>query len=762
MGTRRAPLGAEQQPRISTNKTRSEPVKTRQQTRSALGANQAATPKKEGKILMKNSTKRPCPSVDNEDDPPRDHLPARIGGCAAQPAQARRRLDDDKENVAPIRQTTGSILRREQRLRRHSLPSYESIAMRTRARARATEASREPIPAPNSSAALLPQSESSSTPAISSEQLESANGFPASSTYQDSCISSATKDAADIFLARQSPVHDQSTDSSSSQPSRSNDFILPRTPSRKRPSSIPTAPSPSCSSESDLFDAVSLESSSTSTTPGTTPQKTLYETSIYAQARSLLRDGPETPLIGRQSEREMLQQFLSSSLELDKEKSSGCLIVSGMPGTGKTALVQDALKERAESTQTMLINCVGLAHPDQVASKILKDLGLPCSHDTAYNLQQLESELAKYCHTPLILVLDEMDHLLQTRVHHNLLYRLFCLPNRVAPSARLALIGIANSLDLTERFVPLLASRGVQPRQLQFQPMGANEVVQVIQGRLQSMKSNQAHLPLFSSASLQLLARKLTATSGDLRRALDTCRQALDLIENEQKPCVQPSHIIRVLSHMAGNVQTVRLRSLGIHAKLLLLAWVTIQDRIAASLPSESGSIDGSLRISELEATYNTMLHDDAGFVSPLETSELLDVLERLEAQGIVRIYSEATGGSTPQAFSKSGGSRSSGGRTRRVSPSGKRAAAKQLLGTNRRLVPTINRDNIVHSLTMLGNKPDEQHSPTTVEALRRLLRYAEDRVMRTTLWQTHQPIRDQIRSEELGGGLGAVPTSSL
>ncbi|WFD41612.1 AAA ATPase [Malassezia psittaci] len=761
MGHRRAPLGAKQQLRINTYKKRSEPVKTRQQTRSTLGAKQAATPK-EGKVSMKSSTKRPCPSVDNEDDPPRDHLPARIGGCAAQPAQVRRRLDDDKENVAPIRQITGSILRREQRLRQHPRTSYDSIAMRTRARARATEASEEPILAPNSSAAGLLHSESSSEHAIFSEQPETANGPKTSSTNPDPIISNAANKTTETLPARATAIHDQSTDSSSSQPSWPNDFIFPQTPTRKRPSLVATAPSPSCSSESDIFDAVSLESSSTSTTPGTTPRKTLCESSIYAQARSLLRDGSETPVIGRQNEREMLRQFLSRSLELDEGKASGCLIVSGMPGTGKTALVQDALKERAESTQTMLINCVGLAHPDQVASKILKDLGLSCSHDTAYNLQQLESELAKYCHKPLILVLDEMDHLLQTRVHHNLLYRLFCLPNRVALSARVALIGIANSLDLTERFVPLLASRGVQPTQMQFQPMGANEVVEVIQGRLQSLNSNPAHLPLFSSASLQLLARKLTATSGDLRRALDTCRQALDLIENEQKPCVQPSHIIRVLSHMAGNAQTARLRSLGIHAKLLLLAWVTIQDRIAASLPSESGSVDGSLRISELETTYNIMLHDDAGFVSPLETSELLDVLERLEAQGIVRIYSEATGGSAPQAFSKSGGSRSSGGRTRRVSPSGKRAAAKQLLGTNRRLVPTINRDNIVHSLTTLGNKPDEQHTSTTVEALRRLLRHAENRVMRTTLWQTHQPIRDQIRSEELGGGLGAVPTISL
>ena len=38
---------------------------------------------------------------------------------------------------------------------------------------------------------------------------------------------------------------------------------------------------------------------------------------------------------------------------------------------------------------------------------------------------------------------------------------------------------------------------------------------------------------LISRPALELLARKLTAVSGDVRRALDTCRQALDVVEAE-------------------------------------------------------------------------------------------------------------------------------------------------------------------------------------------------------------------------------------
>ena len=107
---------------------------------------------------------------------------------------------------------------------------------------------------------------------------------------------------------------------------------------------------------------------------------------------------------------------------------------------------------------------------------------------------------------------------------------------------------------------------------------------------------------LISRPALELLARKLTAVSGDVRRALDTCRQALDVVEAEGAACVQPSHVLRVLSHMAGHAQAARVRSLGIHAKLLLVAWVTLQERAEAQLSGQSPAVDGSVRIAELEA----------------------------------------------------------------------------------------------------------------------------------------------------------------
>lgn len=695
----RAPLGATQV-LPSTTASSDKMGGARPRTRAAAREEERQKSGPEPPARPAQRLKHTCPSDSDEDERPPRRTSARLGGCAGAPPRTRRRVDDNKENIAPVRSVTPGVLREEAQVRRAGRAFGSAIAMRTRARARETDEEEE---------------------------------------TQDEAARDEEKDEPQAAVSLPTP---------------------PRTPSRVRHADFSTTPSSSETAHSTLFDLGSA--SSAATTPATTPTKNTP--SLYAQARALLRDGAEAPLVGRERERSILHTFLDGWLRADAPATSGCLYISGMPGTGKTALVRSVLAERAGAqVQTALINCVGLSHPHQVATEILAVLGVPRSDDAGRDLEILEAELERRAQHELIIVLDELDHLLHTRVHQNVLYRLFCLPSRVRPSARVGLIGIANSLDLTERFVPLLSSRGVQPEQMQFQPMGAADVCAVVHGRMDMLGIDA---PLFSRPALELLARKLTAVSGDLRRALDTCRQALDLAEAEQASKglsdtvrVQPQHILRVLSHMAGHAQIARVRALGVHAKLLLLAWVTIQERAAAQL--NPSTVDGGVRIAELETAYHAMLHDDAGFVSPLETSELLDVLDRLEAQGLIRIYAEATGGSAPQAFSKCGGSRS-GTPVRRVSPSGKRAAAKQLLGTNRRVVPSLDRDSIVKALTTRGEAHDEQHTPTVVEAMCRLLRHAQDRVARATLWRVEQPEREHIRNEELGGGRSALPTIPL
>jgi cell division control protein 6 len=61
------------------------------------------------------------------------------------------------------------------------------------------------------------------------------------------------------------------------------------------------------------------------------------------------------------------------------------------------------------------------------------------------------------CFWSRLLILDEMDILLKGKGEQQDLYRLFEWAHR--PHSSLIFVGIANSIDLTERYLPYLRTR---------------------------------------------------------------------------------------------------------------------------------------------------------------------------------------------------------------------------------------------------------------------------------------------------------------
>lgn len=614
-----------------------------------------------------SSAAMPRSQVACKDREPHDPTPNPPGSCASAPAATQ--PDENKENIAPIRQVSESVLVQEAETQR----SWESIAMRTRHRQRASEATR----AVRSNATSVP--------------------------------------------------------------------LLPRPPTTPKKRSLPTPP-PSLHHQSDTpgTKRAKVEWDESLISPPMTPTK---PKSVYAQARAALRENGA--IVGRQQERAQLHSFLQACWA--GQHDSHCLYISGMPGTGKTMLVRDVVRELVDASH-VYINCVGLSHPQHIEAQWAHALGVESLTDeTTWPQTSVPPK-------PLVIVIDEMDLLLHSQAHQALLHRLFCLPKQLQNYAPVALIGIANSLDLTERFVPLLRSKGIPPSMLHFAPLQADQVCELLTSRLHMTPE------LVSKPALQLLSRKLTATSGDIRRALDACRQALELAESDQltkggQPCVTPTHILRVLAHMTGNAQMARIRSLGVHAKLLLLAWVILQQQAASGLSKEATRGDGGVLLSDLEMAYAGMLQQDAAFVSPLGNSELLDVLERLEVQGLIRMHAEMGGGSMSSSYTKTSSRTSAAAPpAKRLSPSAKRAAAKQMLSTNRRIAPTVDRACIVRALTSGAESGSESsHTQTVVDAMSRLLRHADNDIARRTVWRNEEADRARTRREELGGGRTAT-----
>jgi len=144
--------------------------------------------------------------------------------------------------------------------------------------------------------------------------------------------------------------------------------------------------------------------------------------------------------------------------------------------------------------------------------------------------------------------LDEIVYLI-TR-DQEVLYKIFEWP--VKTNSRLSIIGIANALNMTDRFLPRLKAKNCEPQYINFNPYEMNEMMNIIKDRLEilnkkvlnekddensgnnnnnamsidSVKNEKPKLLqnyLIQASAIELCARKIAGT-GDLRKALDVCK----------------------------------------------------------------------------------------------------------------------------------------------------------------------------------------------------------------------------------------------
>lgn len=122
----------------------------------------------------------------------------------------------------------------------------------------------------------------------------------------------------------------------------------------------------------------------------------------------------------------------------------------------------------------------------------------------------------------VLLVLDEIDELIDKK--QSVLYTIFEWPALI--NAKILLVGIANSLDLTNRALSRLQtqSTSVKPRLMHFSPYTKEQIVDIFKNRLQAA----GVLDVFPTATIHLLSAKVAAMSGDIRKALDLGRRVAE------------------------------------------------------------------------------------------------------------------------------------------------------------------------------------------------------------------------------------------
>ncbi|OXU28213.1 hypothetical protein TSAR_011724 [Trichomalopsis sarcophagae] len=253
--------------------------------------------------------------------------------------------------------------------------------------------------------------------------------------------------------------------------------------------------------------------------------KKLFPSSKYSEARKALHSALPENLVGREAELCKLEEYIQ--FHLDNEMS-GSLYVSGPPGTGKTAsLSKIMLKPKFKKAfQIVYVNCTTMKSATTIYSKIIQELGLKTTKSARGSKTAIEKYLAQ-SHKMLLLVLDEMDQL-ETK-NQAVLYSIFEWPS--IPKSKLVLVGLANALNLTDTILPRLQARcELKPTLLHFQSYTKQQIMDIITERLREANV----LDIFTGTAMQLLAGKVAAVSGDIRRALDIGRRVVEIAESQK------------------------------------------------------------------------------------------------------------------------------------------------------------------------------------------------------------------------------------
>ena len=272
---------------------------------------------------------------------------------------------------------------------------------------------------------------------------------------------------------------------------------------------------------------------------------------IYNSARQLfVRSADPGRLVGREDERAKLHSFIEAGIA---SKSGRCMYISGPPGTGKSALVNEVCGDlkATDDVHASYINCMSVKCSSDIYGKLVGDLAgideLGSESQGLTTLKTLFLPKKKASSQVYVVVLDEIDHLLTLDLE--ILYTLF--EWSLSRSSRLVLLGIANALDLTDRFLPRLKARNLKPELLPFLPYTVPQITSVVTAKLKSLLSLDTttpdHVPYVHPAAIQFCSKKVAAQTGDLRKAFDIIRRAIDLVENETKQKHQQDLELQIL-----------------------------------------------------------------------------------------------------------------------------------------------------------------------------------------------------------------------
>lgn len=265
----------------------------------------------------------------------------------------------------------------------------------------------------------------------------------------------------------------------------------------------------------------------------------------------------------------------------------GCLYISGVPGTGKTATVHAVIKELTRKAEEgdlapfsyVEINGLKVPTPQHAYITLWEAISGQKVSNAKVALRGLEEHFGNHKgasgprgHT-FVVLMDELDQLLTQK--QDVVYNFFNWP--ALKDSQLFVVAVANRMDLPQHLAAKVKSR-LGLSSLLFQPYDKPALVEIVQSRLIPHPHSQEDHKILAPEAIELAAAKMAGTNGDARRVLDACRRAVEVAMETAKQNRAPKKAVTiremsgVLRAMTSSPIALYIKQCSLHQKMMLAA----------------------------------------------------------------------------------------------------------------------------------------------------------------------------------------------
>ena len=322
----------------------------------------------------------------------------------------------------------------------------------------------------------------------------------------------------------------------------------------------------------------------------------------------------------RTSQLTSVAQVLSPILHSSKPSN---LLVYGKTGTGKTAVTKHVLAKLAQTCQEEKIparfvycNVRTAGTEYRILAELASGIGLTIPF-TGLAVAEVLSRIVTFMKSNslhMVFILDEIDYLVKS-FGDGLLYDITNSSDSIAPGF-LSIVGISNDLQFKEELGARVLSR-LSEEEAVFPPYSALELNTILQERAKLAFDQTC----YSEAAVNLCAALSGSEHGDARRAVDLLRIAGEVAEREGASLLEEKHVRIALQKIDQDRISQALKSLPLHAKLVLISAVQQSSQEKTS----SGTIYD---------LYSTLCSKSG--VEPLTTRRISGLITELDTLGLL------------------------------------------------------------------------------------------------------------------------------